>query len=326
MTGTATAAAGATVRIVVVSHDSGAFLLRGVASVLAQDVPLELVVVDNASSDGSIERLPDDARLRVIRNADNRGFGVACNQGAAGAMTSWLLFLNPDCELPPGALATLIERAGTNAGIGMLGAQLLDSDGTPQAASRRRTPRPAEALRMALGLRSDSGGSSGNADATDASASGRQPDAADAAPFASTAHGPSAAAARNIESVEAISGALMLMPTALFERLGGFDTGYVLHCEDLDLCRRVLDSGARVAIAGDVRVPHHKGTSSRRRPIWVEWQKHRGMLRYFRKFDASASPMWLQVLVPVGIVARFPLAAARAWLAARRARRINASG
>lgn len=312
MAGTTTTTGGAAiVRVVVVSHDSGDFLLRGVASVLAQDLPLELVVVDNASGDGSIDRLPRDARLQVIRNHDNRGFGIACNQGAAGSTTPWLLLLNPDCELPRGALAALVRCADADPQLGMLGAQLLDSDGTPQAASRRRTPRPAEALRMALGLRAQNAPVSGSAQH---------------AAVAVRVHADDGAEVHAIESVEAISGALMLMPTPLFDRLGGFDTGYVLHCEDLDLCRRVLASGARVAIAPDIRVPHHKGTSSRRRPVWVEWQKHRGMLRYFRKFDAAASPAWLRVLVPLGILARFPLAAARAWLAARRERGFSASG
>ena len=74
----------------------------------------------------------------------------------------------------------------------------------------------------------------------------------------------------------------------------------------------MLQSGRRVALARDVRVVHLKGTSSRRRPVWVEWQKHRGMLRYFRKFDAAASPLWLRIAVPLGVWLRFPFAARRA--------------
>jgi GT2 family glycosyltransferase len=110
-----------------------------------------------------------------------------------------------------------------------------------------------------------------------------------------------------------MSGALMLMPRTAFEQVGGFDTGYRLHCEDLDLCRRLRNAGLAVAVAAGVRVLHLRGTSSRGRPLWVEWQKHRGMLRYFRKFDAAASPWWVRVAVPVGIALRFPIAAARAW-------------
>lgn len=282
----------ARVGVIIVAHDSGAFLQAGVRSVLAQNIALQLIVVDNASRDGSIEALPADARLTLLRNADNRGFGVACNQGAARCDAGLLLFLNPDCELPPAALAQLCDILEANPQIGLLGAQLLDGDGALQAASRRRTPRPVQAIRIALGLTR-----------------------AEVAPDSAAATSGNAVAP---EPVEATSGALMLMHRLLFEQLGGFDEGYVLHCEDLDLCRRVLAAGRSVAIAPQVRVPHHKGTSSRRRPVWVEWQKHRGMLRYFRKFDAAEAPWWLRALVPLGVWMRFPFAAARAWHRARR--------
>lgn len=273
--------------VVVVAHDSGDWLRRGVASVLAQEAPLELVVVDNASRDGSLDALPSDPRLRILRNADNRGFGAACNQGAALARGDALLFLNPDCELPAGALATLRARLAAHPELAILGAQLLDGDGRPQAASGRRTPTPTRALQRALG----------------------RGEALELPPDGTG----------GLQSVDAVSGALMLIPAARFAALGGFDEGYVLHCEDLDLCRRALLAGGRVALDRDVRVPHHKGTSSRARPVWVEWQKHRGMLRYFRRFDAPASPAWLRLAVPLAVWLRFPFAALRAVLRARTA-------
>lgn len=274
------------VTAIVVSHDSGEYLTSCVADLLAQGVAMQVVVVDNASRDGAPERLPPHPALTLLRNTDNSGFGTACNQGAACARASRLLFINPDCRLPPDSLSRLCSHLEAHTDIGVLGARLLNADGSMQAAAQRRTPLPGRAIAQALGLRS--------AEAQ-----------ADTAPVA------------GLIDVEATSGALMLMPRDLFERLGGFDTDYVLHCEDLDLCRRVLATGLRIAIADDVPVIHHKGTSSRRRPIWVEWQKHRGMWRYFRKFDAASSPLWLRCLVFVGLTAHFPLAATRAWWKAR---------
>jgi N-acetylglucosaminyl-diphospho-decaprenol L-rhamnosyltransferase len=275
--------------VVMVSHNSGATLADAVHAVLAQDASLEIVLVDNASSDGSVERLSSDPRLSIERNGDNRGFARACNQGARRTRGARLLFLNPDCLLPPGALQRLCLHLDADPRIGVLGAQLLDPDGSPQAASRRRTPTPQRALRHALGW-------------------GR-----DAVEIVRTEN------ATRVEDVDAVSGALMLMPRTAFDALAGFDEGYVLHCEDLDLCRRVQQQGMRVALANDVHATHVKGTSSRRRPVWVEWQKHRGMRRYFDKFDAAQAPLWMRLAVPLAIWARFPLAALRAlWRARQR--------
>jgi GT2 family glycosyltransferase len=106
----------------------------------------------------------------------------------------------------------------------------------------------------------------------------------------------------------------MLLPRALFERVGGFDQGYRLHAEDLDLCRRVREAGAMVACANDVRVVHVRGVSSRSRPLFVEWHKHRGLWRYFSKFEAPGRGMGARVGVFAMIWGRFPFAALRALL------------
>jgi len=253
------ATAAPVVTAIVVSHDSGPDLAACVADLLAQDVPVQVIVVDNASHDGSAAALPEDPALEWIGNARNL------------------------CRLAPDSVARLCRHFEVEPELGILGARLLNADGSAQAAAERRTPVPLRAIREALGA-------------------GRKP--------ATTA---STDAGAPLRHVEATSGALMLVPRTVFERLQGFDPGYLLHCEDLDLCRRVLDAGYRIAVARDVSVTHLKGTSSRKRPVWVEWQKHRGMWRYFRKFDAATSPWWLRLLVPLGLAAHFPLAALRAW-------------
>jgi GT2 family glycosyltransferase len=119
-----------------------------------------------------------------------------------------------------------------------------------------------------------------------------------------------------LQRVDALSGALMVMPRALFDRLGGFDTGYRLHAEDLDLCRRARQLGATVAVANDVQVVHLRGVSSRSRPVFVEWHKHRGLWRYFRKFEAERRTPVERAAVFALIWGRFPIAAAGALVRA----------
>jgi GT2 family glycosyltransferase len=90
-----------------------------------------------------------------------------------------------------------------------------------------------------------------------------------------------------LQRVDAVSGALMLMPLGLFLQLAGFDENFHLHVEDLDLCRRTREAGYEVLIANDLTVVHVGGVSSRSRPLWVEWQKHGSLWRYFSKFERA---------------------------------------
>ncbi len=136
--------------------------------------------------------------------------------------------------------------------------------------------------------------------------------------FAGVELPPSSAAS---DRVDAVSGALMLLSRDTFARIGGFDEGYFLHCEDLDLCRRVRDAGYDVVCVNEVRVVHAKGGSSRHRPVFVALHKHRGMWRWFRKFDPAARNPLLRGLVFAGIWTAFgvkvPLLLLRGALRAR---------
>lgn len=257
-----------------------------IASMLDSSVPVEVIVSDNASSDGSIEAIQSRwPELGILRNGANLGFGAACNRGAAQARGDTLLFLNPDCRVQPDTVARL--RAHMDAHTGVLGASIIGADGKPEPASRRRDPLLWRALMTASGLaRFES-----------------------RVPKLSGANLVEDSAAPAVEDVDAVSGALMFVPRAAFERVSGFDGGYFLHFEDFDLCRRARDAGLRVACANDVRVTHAKGTSSRSRPFFVAWHKHRGMWRWFAKFDPAARNPLLRALAWCGIWMHYALMA-----------------
>ena len=272
-----------------------------VEHVLANRADVEVIVVDNASSDGAVAALQalrgGDARLRIVRNTDNVGFGAGCNRGAAIADGDALLFLNPDCEIAADVIERL--RGATDRRVGLLGVGIIDAGGAAEPASRRRDPTLRRALFTMSGL---------------ARLEPRWPYFAGVNLTSSPRQG--------VEPVEAVSGALMYMPRAVFEKIGGFDEGYFVHAEDFDLCRRVRDAGYLVACVNSIRVVHGKGGSSRHRPLFVARHKHRGMWRWFTKFDPAAQKPFVRGLVRTGLwlhfAAQAPLLAWRQWVRGRR--------
>jgi GT2 family glycosyltransferase len=213
-----------------------------------------------------------DPRLALVANEDNRGFSAACNQGATAIAQPWVAFVNPDLYVERDTLSRLVRHARERAGAGLLGVEMVDEEGVVDPASRRADPSLREQL-VHLGRRENL-------------YLGRDP-------------------AQVLQPVDAVAGALMLMPTGLFVRIGGFDEGYRLHAEDLDLCRRVREAGYEVVVANDLRVVHVRGVSSRRRPLWVAWHKHRGLWRYFRRYEADTVPAPLRPLIFAALWAHF---------------------
>jgi len=252
---------------IVVTYQSASTLDACLQHLRAAEGIAQIRVVDNASSDGTVEILQRhasaDPRVRFIANPDNPGFATANNQGVAASSCDWLTFVNPDVMLPPTTLAQLQQRAMA-LGDCLLGVEQVDEQGVPDPAVRRRAPDFLQMLR--------SPGQGGKL------AIVRDP-------------------TQPLQRVPALSGALLLMPRALFERVGGWDAGYRLHVEDLDLCRSVVEAGAVVAVANDLQVLHVRGVSSRSRPFFVEWHKHRGLWRYFCKFEARRRSVPVRVAV-----------------------------
>ena len=265
----------ATIAAIVVSHESASSIDACLARLRTAVGVAEIRVVDNASTDDTLAVVQryavTDPRVRFIANPDNPGFARACNQGAADSTAPWLAFVNPDCMVDADTFGMLLRHMQAMDGDVLLGADLVDADGLRDGAARRNDPDFGGMLRGPLRARR-----------------GRPLDVAIDERLA-------------LQPVDAVSGALMLVPRALFERIGGFDEGYRLHAEDLDLCRRARIAGATVAVANDVRVLHLRGVSSRARPFFVEWHKHRGLWRYFHRFEAPArgapvrAAVWLAI-------------------------------
>jgi GT2 family glycosyltransferase len=114
--------------------------------------------------------------------------------------------------------------------------------------------------------------------------------------------------------VEAISGALMLICRVALDDVGLWDEAYFLHCEDLDWCMRFRQKGWRILFVPDAPVLHHQGHSSRSRPLFVEWHKHKGMVRFYKKFFGRQYPGVLMGLVGLAVWVRFSAIFVGYWL------------
>ena len=278
------------VSVVIVNYNSGTLLVDCVRSVLSQ--ASEVVLVDNASSDESVETclrgFTPDPCMKIIRNEINVGFATACNQGFAQSQNEFVLFLNPDCCLKDGALNKLLLAFQADSKIGMVGGLLANPDGSEQAGGRRSVPTPWRSFVRIVGLHRFSQ---------------RWP-----LLFSDFALHKQPLPNEPIE-VEAISGACTLVKREAVEDVGLWDEGYFLHCEDLDLCMHFRQKGWKILFVPDAPVIHHKGGCSHDRPIFVEWHKHKGMIRFYRKFFCHQYPGILMWLVMAGVWLRFALIA-----------------
>lgn len=276
-----------TVETIIVNYNAGDTLLRCVTAVLKSQVPTRVTIVDNASVDGSAETVRsffgNRREVQILLNEKNLGFAPAVNLAARRSDAEWILVLNPDCIVEPDTIGRLQHALESDGQAALAGPAVLDENGSIQRATVRRFPDPWKSLMTATGLwrlgRWFPAFHGVEVDVTELDG------------------------AANIS--EAVSGACMLIRRSALETLGFMDEEYAMHCEDLDLMYRIRDHGWRCLYVPQARCTHEQGLSSRSRPTWVHFQKHRGMARFYRKFQAKSTFVPLRVLVYAGIWLRF---------------------
>jgi len=274
---------------IIVNYNAGKFLKDCVKSLLACPLEVEIIIIDNASTDDSLDALEPSPQLTIIRNGQNLGFSAGCNIGIKAASADNLLFLNPDCSFSPNTISQLLDYLHTHDQVGMVGGLLVDPDGTEQGGGRRAVPTPWRTLVRTMGL---------------TRFSDRWPR------LFEDFHLHKQPLPKEPIEVEAISGACMLVKREALEDVGLWDEGYFLHCEDLDYCMRFRMGGWKIAFVPGARIVHQLGACSKTHPIFVEWHKHKGMMRFYRKFFRHQYPGVLMGLVALGVWLRFSLVVA----------------
>jgi len=229
--------------VVVVSYNTKALTLRCLEAMLdsaTDKVNFEVIVVDNASHDGSAGAIADRfPTVRVIALDENVGWGRAVNRAASLSDAEFILLLNPDTE-PIGAVVDdLVLFARTNLGHGIYTGRTLAVDGTDDGYSCQRLPNVWSVFCFATGL---------------STVFRRQR-------WANPEMLPDFDRS-SVREVPAVSGCLMLVDRQLFLRLGGFDPTFFLYSEDMDLCARAQAAGARPVFQPGAAVTHIGGASS----------------------------------------------------------------
>ncbi|MCI3132943.1 glycosyltransferase family 2 protein [Phenylobacterium aquaticum] len=268
------------VSVVMVVYMTGEALEESVACVLADPLVDEFVIVDNGSSCAEATRLKGvaerDRRVVLIVGQGNVGFARGANLGARRASGDILIFLNPDAFLQPGCITSLSEAIEARPVPCIVGGRVLNEDRTEQRGARRGDITPISAL-MSLSHLAQ-----------------RVP-----AWRRYEVHWETDAPPEGVAAIPTISGACFCMRREDFEAVDGFDEGYFLHVEDVDLCWRVRQAGGMVLFQPQAEVIH-LGHTSRASPIRVEFHKGVGLARYFRKRAETISQTLLAwILSPI---------------------------
>jgi N-acetylglucosaminyl-diphospho-decaprenol L-rhamnosyltransferase len=283
------------VSVVLVTYESAEDLAACLATLPAAAGPheLEVVVVDNASRDGSAE-IARRLGVKVLENPANLGLSRAIDLGAAATDAPWLLLVNPDTRLAPGALARLLATAAADPTIGCVGPHLRNSDGSEYPTGRRFPSILVGALHAALGTVWP-----GN-------------------PATRHYHMADLDRSRPVQ-VEWVSGACMLLRREAYEAAGRFDAGYFMYFEEMDFCLRLARAGWRVVYDPGAEVTHILGGSTRSAPYRKVWNHHRSALRFYCRRYARDPRLLLAPLVALFLALRGLVSLART--AVTRARR-----
>jgi N-acetylglucosaminyl-diphospho-decaprenol L-rhamnosyltransferase len=273
----------ASLDMVIVSYQCRDLLLDCLASLRAHPlgVPTQVVVVDNGSTDGTIEMVRKDfPDVELIPSSENLGFSRANNLGIRSGDGQYVLVLNPDTRVLDDSLGTLLALMEERTEIAVCGCRLELEDGSFDHAAKRSFPTPLGALAHFSGV-----GRRANAPAR--LAQYRAPE---------VKAGP----------VDAVNGAFMLIRRAALDEVGLFDEGYWMYMEDLDLCYRFARSGWVVWYEPRATVMHVKaGSSGSPRNPRLNYAFHYGMLRFYRKHYAGHRNPALNAAVYLGIATKF---------------------
>ena len=268
--------------IIIVNYNTYSLSKQTIDSILNRTYPFEyeIILVDNASSDGSIEMLKDDfkeiSNIHIIINKDNLGFGKANNIGYGKSTGEYILLLNSDTVVGDNCLTKCMDYIEQRQNIGALGCKVMLEDGTLDHACKRGFPTPKASLYYFLKL--------GKKD-----------------PIKYGLYDAMHLGEDEVGEVDVLTGAFMLMPKEVIEKVGLFDEDYFMYGEDIDLCYKIKEAGYDIVYYPEAHIYHLKGGSSKKKRTKVIYNFHDAMWIFYRKHYINKYNMGITILVWLGI-------------------------
>ncbi|MEC0106166.1 glycosyltransferase family 2 protein [Paenibacillus taichungensis] len=282
---------GPDVSIIIVNYNTRKLTLDCLASVYDSltSFHYELIVVDNASRDGSVEAIRDEyPDVRLIANRDNTGFAVANNQGMKIAKGRYILLLNSDTVVQPDTLEIMLGFMDRHPEMGASGCKVILPDGSLDKACKRGFPTPAASFYYAFGF------------------SRLFPDRPKFNQYQLGHLSPD-----NEYPIDCLVGAFILVRREVIEQVGGLDETFFMYGEDVDWCYRIKEAGWGIYYYPRTYIVHYKGASARRKPMKIIYEFHRAMWVFHRKHYAKRYGIFTNTAVWLGISLKFSLSLIR---------------
>ncbi len=267
--------------IVIVNYKVKYFLRQCIQSILNSEctIDYDIIVVDNASDDGSVELLRDYfPQVKVIANKDNVGFSRANNQGFAITESEYVLILNPDTILQEDTLQVCYDYMQKHKGVGAIGVRMLDGKGQFLPESKRGFPTPLSALWKMLKVSSlfpksafFNGYYLGNIDEN------------------------------QISEIDVLTGAFMFVQKDVLDRVGGFDEDYFMYGEDIELSYQIGRQGYKIVYLPTTSIIHFKGESTKKASLKYLKSFYGAMGIYARKRNSNTGSIW-KLILQLGII------------------------
>jgi len=267
--------------IITVTWNNEKQIERQMKSVISgcKNLEFEQIVMDNASTDKTVEILKSLSNVKVIANTENKGFSHANNQGVEISTGKYLLFLNPDMKVEEGSLDVIVEWLEKRKDVGIVSPKLVDENGKLNEDTKpRRFPRVWEQVALILKL-------------------------SHIFPSMMDKYLMKDFDGNENQEVDSVRGSFMLMRREVVEKLGfAFDPRYYIWYEDVDICREVKKMGLKVMYSPVITATDYVGQSFKKaESLWKQKNFTRSMLAYFQKWEAFYKWFWIWLFRPVGI-------------------------